>query len=162
MAKTYRHLPGIQSVFLHPVEALHGDLGVVSPYGIDTIVPISYSGKTREILALMLLLRQRQCHAIISVTKPQSPLALASDAHLDVSVEGDNEADEMVPAPTSTVLVALSLLDSLALTLLRVRTGWDSEGSVRRRVFTNNHPGGNLGLVLAAHDGHHIQAFQQI
>ena len=123
-------------------------MGLVSPHGIDTIVPISYSGKTKEILSLTALLRQRGCHAVVSVTKPYSPLAVASDACLDASVEDDNEADDTVPAPTSSVLVALSLLDSLALTLLRIRTGWDTEGSARRRVFGNNHPGGNLGHIL--------------
>lgn len=153
-------------------------MGIVSPHGVDTVILISYSGKTSELLTLTNLLRKKpvsiaglrrnassfandgrnnlqqttrsRCHGIISITRPGSPLAQASDVCLDASLEADLEADEAVPAPTSSVLVALSLLDSLALTLLRSATGWDDGHLHRRAVFAAHHPGGNLGQVLAA------------
>jgi len=109
---------------------------------------VSYSGRTKELLSLTHLLRHKRCHAIISVTKPYSPLSSASDITLDASVEGDEEVDEAVPAPTSSVITALAILDALALSLLRNSTGWESDGNARRQVFAANHPGGNLGQQL--------------
>ena len=145
-------ISGIQSAFLHPVEALHGDVGILSPYGLDTVVLVSYSGRTKELLPLVQLLRNKGCHSIISLTTPRSPLALVSDITLDVTVENDEEADPTVPAPTSSVLTALAMLDSLALTLLRQRTGWDADVAERCKVFATNHPGGSLGQQLAVQD----------
>lgn len=133
---------------MHPVEALHGDVGIVSPYGLDTVIMVSYSGRTKELLSLIHLVRHKGCHSIIAVTKPESPLALASDITLDASVQGDEEVDEAVPAPTSSVITALAILDSLALSLLRTSTGWDADGTARRQVFAANHPGGSLGQTL--------------
>lgn len=140
---------GIQSAFLHPVEALHGDVGLLSPYGLDTVILVSYSGRTKELLPLVQLLRQKGCHSIISLTTPRSPLSLVSDITLDVTLENDEEADPAVPAPTSSVLTALAMLDSLALTLLRLQTGWEADVAERRKVFAVNHPGGSLGQQLA-------------
>jgi D-arabinose 5-phosphate isomerase GutQ len=145
---------GIQSTFLHPVEALHGDLGSISPHGVDVLILVSYSGKTAELLSLIKSLRKdppphQHCHAIISLTTPNSPLAQASDVSLDVSLEKDEEADPAVPAPTSSVLAALAMLDSLALTLLRERVGWDADPVERKATFREFHPGGECPSFLS-------------
>jgi len=143
---------GIQSSFLHPVEALHGDVGILSPYGLDTVILVSYSGRTKELLPLVQLLRNKGCHSIISLTTPRSPLSLVSDITLDVTIDNDEEADSTVPAPTSSVITALAMLDSLALTMLRLNTGWDADIAERCKVFAKNHPGGSLGQQLAVQD----------
>ncbi|KAL7009384.1 hypothetical protein EMMF5_001015 [Cystobasidiomycetes sp. EMM_F5] len=140
---------GTQAVFLHPVEALHGDLGVVSPHGVDVVILISYSGRTHELVTLASLLRQRKVHGMIAITAPGSPVSLACDVTLDASIEMHEEADNAVPAPTSSVMVALALLDSLALSLLRIRAGWHDQEAERRLAFALNHPGGSLGQQLA-------------
>lgn len=142
-------LTGTQAVFLHPVEALHGDLGVVSPHGVDVVILISYSGRTHELVTLASLLRQRKVHGMIAITAPGSPVSLACDVTLDASIEMHEEADNAVPAPTSSVMVALALLDSLALSLLRIRAGWHDQEAERRLAFALNHPGGSLGQQLA-------------
>lgn len=141
---------GIPSAFLHPVEALHGDLGSISPYGVDTVILISYSGRTSELLHLLNHLRQRRVHACISLSSPDSALAEACDVNIDVSLENDEEAEDCVPAPTSSVVTALAALDALALTLLRLKTGWHSHISERRKAFGLHHPGGSLGQQLSS------------
>ena len=140
---------GIPSVFLHPVEALHGDMGVVSPHGIDIVILISYSGRTLELVTLGHALR-RKVHGVISITTPGSAISQMSDITLDGTVSNHAEADHTVPAPTSSVMVALALLDSLALSALRIRTGWHGDGRERKQVFALHHPGGSLGQQMAS------------
>ncbi|GAA6053349.1 hypothetical protein JCM3770_004125 [Rhodotorula araucariae] len=152
---------GIQSVFLHPLEALHGDLGVVcscSPASpCDTALMISHSGATAELMRLLPIIRPR-VRTLVAVTRdPDSVLARACHGWLDAGTgvypaglpKGTtDEADSALPAPTSSVVSALAIGDALALTLSRLKVGWNADGKERRQQFFHCHPGGQLGIQL--------------
>lgn len=161
---------GTPALFLDPVSALHGDLGILSPNRTDVVILISYSGNTVELLHLAATLRTR-CRTLVALTKcAQSPLSVASNIWLDASIGGDGlEADPGLPAPTSSLVVALGLLDALALAALRSNVGFEQEEEKQaqqsaassqqaREVFVWNHPGGSLGLQvgLALHNFNRI------
>jgi len=125
---------GTPSLFLHPAEAIHGDLGMVTPS--DLVIAVSNSGATDEILRLLEILR-RQGIALIAMTSyPESPLAKAADLHLDLGVR--NEACPMNLAPTASTTASLALGDALAVSV-SVRKGF------REEDFARFHPGGKLG-----------------
>jgi arabinose-5-phosphate isomerase len=128
---------GTPSLFLHPAEAAHGDLGMVTAQ--DVLIAISYSGESSE-LAVVIPAVKRMGVPIIAMTgKPESRLAQASDVHLDVAV--DKEACPLNLAPTASTTVTLALGDALAVALLELR-GFKSED------FALSHPGGALGRRL--------------
>ena len=105
---------GTPAFFVHPGEAGHGDLGMITD--ADVVLAISYSGESDEILTLLPALR-RQGNAVIAMTgRPQSTLALEADVHLDVSVPA--EACPLHLAPTSSTTATLALGDALAVALL--------------------------------------------
>ncbi|WP_111641166.1 KpsF/GutQ family sugar-phosphate isomerase [Marinimicrobium alkaliphilum] len=134
---------GTPAYFVHPGEASHGDLGMITPG--DLVVAISYSGTSTEILTLLPLFK-RMGTPIISMTgNPASPLAEVSEVHLDVSVP--HEACPLALAPTSSTTTALVMGDALAIALLEAR-GFTAED------FAFSHPGGALGrkLLLRASD----------
>ncbi len=128
---------GTSAYFLHPAEALHGDLGVIQRD--DLVVALSHSGETPELLRLLETLK-RLGPSIIAVTgTPGSTLASAVDVSLDCHV--DSEACPLNLAPTASTTAALALGDALAMTLL-VHKGFHEED------FANLHPGGHLGKRL--------------
>lgn len=128
---------GTPAFFVHPAEAGHGDLGMITES--DVVLMISYSGESDEIRMLLPVLK-RQGNAIISVTgRVQSTLAKAADIHLDVSVE--NEACPLDLAPTSSTTASLALGDALAVALLQAR-GFTAND------FARSHPAGSLGRRL--------------
>jgi D-arabinose 5-phosphate isomerase GutQ len=162
-----RSFPGIQSVFLHPLEALHGDLGVICPCNptkpCDALLLISHSGATAELMRLLPIVRTR-VRTLVAVTRdPDSILARSCTKWLDAGTGVDmgremrqgeekpasDEADCALPAPTSSVVAALAVGDALALCLSRMRIGWDASGSTRRRDFLRCHPGGQLGIEVS-------------
>ena len=128
---------GTRAVFLHPAEALHGDLGIYSP-GDPTIV-LSRSGSTRELLDLLPFVKQFRSPVIAMVGNLSSPLTEAADYVLDASVM--KEADPMGFVPTSSTTVALALGDALACTLMQGR-------QFQREDFLRFHPAGQLGKNL--------------
>ncbi|NNF00463.1 MAG: KpsF/GutQ family sugar-phosphate isomerase [Pyrinomonadaceae bacterium] len=128
---------GTVAVFLHPSDALHGSLGVITKG--DVVVALSNSGETDEILALIPTLKNRGIEIISIVGNVDSSLALDSDVVLDASV--DKEACPLNLAPTTSTTVALSLGDALAMTLMQ------SKG-LTERDFAENHPAGRLGKRL--------------
>ncbi|BGP12556.1 hypothetical protein JCM10213v2_000473 [Rhodosporidiobolus nylandii] len=152
---------GIQSVFLHPLEALHGDLGVVCSCTpttpCDTLLMISHSGATAELMRLLPIIRPR-VRSLVAVTRdPDSVLAKSCHGWLDAATgvypEGlpkgtTDEADSALPAPTNSVVTALAMGDALALTLSRLKIGWAKDGKDRRAEFFHCHPGGQLGIKL--------------
>ncbi|GAA6006576.1 hypothetical protein JCM10207_004980 [Rhodosporidiobolus poonsookiae] len=152
---------GIQAVFLHPLEALHGDLGVVCSctpsHPCDTLLMISHSGATAELMRLLPIVRPR-VRSLVAVTRdPESVLAKSCHGWLDAGTgvypEGlpkgtTDEADSALPAPTNSVVTALAIGDALALTLSRLKIGWDKDGKDRRAEFFHCHPGGQLGIQL--------------
>ncbi len=128
---------GTPAVFLHPAEAVHGDLGVYAPE--DPTVMISKSGATAELLRLVRVLRDFRSPLIGILGNPNSPLASQVDILLDASVRA--EADPHNLAPTSSAAVAMALGDALALAVMRARRFTPEE-------FAVFHPGGQLGYNL--------------
>lgn len=128
---------GTLSVFLHPAEGMHGDLGIVSPS--DVIIAISKGGESEEILGIMPSVRKIGAKIISLVGDKDSALAKASDIVIDASVE--KEACPINLAPTASTTVVLVLGDALAAVLLKLR-GFKADD------FALYHPGGKLGKQL--------------
>lgn len=128
---------GTPSFFLHPVEAMHGDLGMVS--SSDVILAISYSGETSELNGLLENLRGRSVRIIAMTGNPDSTLAARADAVLNVGVE--REACPLGLAPTASTTATLALGDALAVCLLKRK-------QFKAEDFRRNHPGGSLGERL--------------
>jgi arabinose-5-phosphate isomerase len=128
---------GTPAFFVHPGEASHGDIGMITPD--DVVMLLSNSGETEEILTIVPFLK-RQGNALIAMTgNPQSSLARDADAHLDASVT--NEACPLGLAPTASTTTALVLGDALAIALLEAR-GFTADD------FARSHPAGALGRRL--------------
>jgi arabinose-5-phosphate isomerase len=128
---------GTPAVFLHPAEALHGDLGVVQAG--DVVVALSQSGETEELVRLLEAIRRIGARLISITGRPDSTLGNASDVTLNCHVA--EEACPMNLAPTASTTAALALGDALALVLSR-RKGFNEEH------FADLHPGGRLGKKL--------------
>ena len=137
---------GTPAVFLHPAEALHGDLGIYTPG--DPTVLISKNGSSRELLALVPLLRELRSPLIGILGSATSPLAARLDVLLDASVE--READPHNLAPTASAVAALAVGHALAIALMRARDFTPQE-------FGRFHPGGQLGrnLMLSVREAMH-------
>ncbi|WP_295970081.1 KpsF/GutQ family sugar-phosphate isomerase [uncultured Xanthomonas sp.] len=131
---------GTPAFFVHPGEAGHGDLGMITD--ADVVLALSYSGESDEILMLLPVLK-RQGNAVIAMTgRAQSTLAREADLHLDVSVPA--EACPLDLAPTSSTTASLALGDALAVALLDAR-GFTADD------FARSHPAGSLGRRLLLH-----------
>jgi len=128
---------GTPAFFVHPGEASHGDLGMITPG--DVVLALSNSGETAEVTALLPLLKRMGSPLISMTGRPGSTLARHADAHLDAGVE--REACPLDLAPTSSTTAALALGDALAVALLESR-GFTAED------FALSHPGGSLGKRL--------------
>ncbi|AMO47003.1 arabinose-5-phosphate isomerase [Kosakonia oryzendophytica] len=142
MAATFAST-GTSSFFVHPGEAAHGDLGMVSPQ--DIVIALSNSGESNEILALIPVLKRLKVSLICMTSRPESSMARAADIHLCVKVP--KEACPLGLAPTSSTTAALVMGDALAVALLKAR-GFTAED------FALSHPGGALGrkLLLRVND----------
>lgn len=125
---------GTPALFLHPAEAIHGDVGMVT--ADDLVVAVSNSGSTEEILRLVEILRRQGTRLIAISSHPDSPLADAADVHLDLGVR--SEACPLNLAPTASTTASLALGDALAMSVA-VRKGF------REEDFARLHPGGKLG-----------------
>ena len=128
---------GTPAMFVHPAEASHGDMGMITRD--DLILAISYSGGSEEILNLLPLFKRLGVPLIAMTGNPTSPLAENADAHLSIKVE--TEACPLNLAPTSSTTVTTVLGDALAIALLEAR-GFTAED------FAFSHPGGTLGRKL--------------
>jgi arabinose-5-phosphate isomerase len=128
---------GTAALFLHPAEAIHGDLGVVQ--ADDLVIAISYSGETEEILRLLEAIRRIGAKLIAITGGCGSTLAQAADVALDCKVS--EEACPLNLVPTASTTAALAIGDALAMTVL-VAKGF------RQEDFANLHPGGKLGKRL--------------
>jgi arabinose-5-phosphate isomerase len=128
---------GTPALFLHPAEAIHGDLGVIQ--SDDVVVALSYSGETDEILRLLETIRRLGAKLIAITGSPGSTLAQAADVALDCSVI--EEACPLNLVPTASTTAALAIGDALAMTLL-------VEKGFRQEDFANLHPGGKIGKRL--------------
>lgn len=128
---------GTPAFFVHPGEASHGDLGMITKQ--DVVLAISSSGQTEEVITILPLIKRMGAPLISMTGKPGSALAKASDISLDISVS--KEACPLGLAPTSSTTVTLALGDALAVALLEAR-GFSEED------FAFSHPGGSLGRKL--------------
>ncbi len=131
---------GTPAMFVHPAEAHHGDLGMVTPG--DVVLAISNSGESEELTALLPLLKRQGVLLLAMTGRPQSSLARHADIVLDCAVAV--EACPLNLAPTASTTAQMALGDALAVTLLDAR-GFKPED------FARSHPGGSLGRKLLTH-----------
>jgi arabinose-5-phosphate isomerase len=134
---------GSPAFFVHPGEASHGDLGMIT--ASDVVLALSNSGETNEIVTILPLIKRMHAPLISMTGNPDSTLAREADVNLDVSVA--KEACPLDLAPTASTTAALVMGDALAIALLEAR-GFTAED------FALSHPGGSLGrrLLLHVHD----------
>ena len=128
---------GTPAFFLHPAEAVHGDLGVIVPG--DVVLAASYSGTTEELLRLVETLKRLGVPLVAMTANASSPLARHADLHLPVAI--DREACPLGLAPTASTTATLAMGDALAMALLEAR-------GFTREDFAQLHPAGQLGKRL--------------
>jgi arabinose-5-phosphate isomerase len=128
---------GTAALYLHPSDALHGGLGIVT--GDDVVILLSNSGETDELVDLLPYLKRREVPLIAIVGNVKSTIAQRADAVIDASV--DQEACPLNLAPTASTTVALAIGDALAMTLMQAKGLTESD-------FASNHPAGQLGKRL--------------
>lgn len=140
---------GTPAFFVHPGEASHGDLGMIT--GQDVVLALSNSGETEEIIKILPLLKRLDVPLIALTGNPESTLASFASVHINVSVA--QEACPLGLAPTSSTTAALVMGDALAVSLLEAR-------GFTRDDFALSHPGGTLGrrLLLRVGDIMHVDA----
>ena len=131
---------GTPSFFMHGVEAIHGDLGMLTPH--DVVLAISYSGAAQELVTVLSVCKRMGIPIIAITGHDQSDLAKNADVHLNVHV--DSEACPLNLAPTASTTVTMALGDALAVACLEAR-GFGAED------FALSHPGGALGRRLLTH-----------
>jgi arabinose-5-phosphate isomerase len=131
---------GTPAFFVHPGEASHGDLGMIT--ASDVVVAISNSGETDEILTILPIIKRLHVPLVAMTGNPASRLAKESDFHLNVSVE--KEACPLGLAPTASTTATLVMGDALAIALLESR-------GFTQQDFALSHPGGRLGKRLLLH-----------
>jgi arabinose-5-phosphate isomerase len=136
IAATFSSL-GLPTLFLHAAEASHGDLGMIVEN--DTVIAISNSGETEEIVKLLPSFKRINCTLVAVTGKPTSTLAKCSDFVLDVSVQEEACSIDLVPTTSTTATLALG--DALAVALMELR-------GIKEEDFAQNHPGGSLGRRL--------------
>lgn len=128
---------GTPAFYVHPGEASHGDLGMITEN--DVVIALSNSGESSEIVTILPLIKRKSTPLIAMTGRPESTLARGADVHLDVSVA--REACPLNLAPTASTTAALALGDALAVALLDAR-GFSADD------FAQSHPGGALGRRL--------------
>lgn len=128
---------GTPAMFVHPAEAAHGDLGMVTE--ADAVIAISNSGESDELMAILPLIKRLGAKLISMTGRPESSLARLADVHLNVAVE--KEACPLNLAPTASTTATLAMGDALAVALLDAR-------GFREEDFARSHPGGTLGRRL--------------
>jgi len=128
---------GTPAFFMHPAEASHGDLGMITSQ--DLLLAISYSGETAEVVTILPVVKRMGARLVSMTGNPKSTMAQAADVHLDISVE--EEACPLKLAPTASTTATLAMGDALAVALLEKR-GFTAED------FARSHPSGSLGKRL--------------
>ena len=128
---------GTPAFFVHPAEASHGDVGMIT--GQDLLLAVSYSGETEEIITIIPLVKRMGARLLTMTGSPRSTLAKVADVHLDISVA--EEACPLNLAPTASTTATLAMGDAIAVALLKIR-GFTAED------FARSHPSGSLGKRL--------------
>jgi arabinose-5-phosphate isomerase len=129
---------GTPAFFLHPTDAAHGDLGMVK--GEDTVIAVSNSGETRELLEIIPVIKSFGIPVIAITNNPKSPLAKISDVVINLHVE--REACPLNLAPTTSTTLTLALGDAIASALMKLK-------GITPSQFKKFHPGGKLGVRLS-------------
>ncbi|HEX6833997.1 MAG TPA: KpsF/GutQ family sugar-phosphate isomerase [Rudaea sp.] len=142
---------GTPAFFVHPGEASHGDLGMITQK--DVVLALSNSGETDELLTILPLIKRQGVPLIVMTGNPNSSLAAMADVHLDVSVPA--EACPLGLAPTASTTAALVMGDALAIALLEARGFTDED-------FARSHPAGQLGRRLLLHISDVMHTGEQI
>ena len=142
---------GTPAFFMHPAEASHGDLGMITSQ--DLLLAISYSGETAEVVTILPVIKRMGAKLLSMTGNPKSTMAQAADIHLDISVE--EEACPLKLAPTASTTATLAMGDALAVALLESR-------GFTREDFALSHPGGSLGRRLLLHVGDLMQTGEQL
>ena len=134
---------GTPAFFMHPAEASHGDVGMITKH--DLLLAISYSGETEEVITILPFVKRMGAKLLAMTGNPKSTMAKTADVHLDISVS--EEACPLNLAPTASTTATLAMGDALAVALLKNR-GFTAED------FARSHPSGNLGkrLILRVSD----------
>ena len=144
---------GTPAFFMHPAEASHGDVGMITKH--DLLLAISYSGETEEVITILPIVKRMGAKLLSMTGNPNSTMAKAADVHLDISVA--EEACPLNLAPTASTTATLAMGDALSVALLKNR-GFTVED------FARSHPSGNLGKRLllrvadVMHSGNRIPA----
>lgn len=128
---------GTPAFFMHPAEASHGDVGMITKH--DLLLAVSYSGETAEVITILPVIKRMGAKLLSMTGNPNSTMAKAADVHLDISVA--EEACPLNLAPTASTTATLAMGDALAVALLKNR-GFTAED------FARSHPSGNLGKRL--------------
>jgi arabinose-5-phosphate isomerase len=128
---------GTSSFFVHPTEAMHGDLGMIDEN--DLVIAISYSGESQEVVTLMPHLKRLNIFTISMAGFEQSTLARKSNIFLSIAI--DKEACPLNIAPTSSTTLTMALGDAIAVALMKAR-------DFKKNDFASFHPGGSLGKML--------------
>jgi arabinose-5-phosphate isomerase len=142
---------GLPTIYMHAAEAIHGDLGLISQN--DTIIALSNSGETEEIIKLLPALKRLNCTLIAITGNIQSTLALRSDFVLDVGVKEEAGGNGLLPTSSTTAMVAMG--DALVVAYLELH-GFKDE------VFAQNHPGGSLGRKMLTTIGDLMHTGKQV
>lgn len=142
---------GTPAFFVHPAEASHGDLGMITAG--DVMIALSNSGESAELLAIVPLVKRRGARLVALTGNASSALAREADVHLDAAVA--EEACPLGLAPTASTTAALALGDALAVAALEAR-GFGPED------FARSHPGGSLGRRLLTHVGDVMRTGEQV
>jgi len=128
---------GIESVYIHPVEAMHGDMGIISKG--DVIIALSNSGNTNETNKFILLAKKRNARIIGITSNSNSKLLQISDITLNIKVRKEACPYNLIPTSSTTAMLVLG--DAIAITILSLK-------GYQREDFAKNHPGGNIGRLL--------------
>jgi len=136
IASTFSSL-GLPTLFIHAAEASHGDLGMIVKN--DTVIAISNSGETEEVLKLLPSFKRINCTLVAVTGKPESTLGKCSDYVLNVGVQEEACSIDLVPTASTTATLALG--DALAVAFMELR-------GIKEEDFAQNHPGGTLGRRL--------------
>jgi len=142
---------GLPTIYMHAAEAIHGDLGLISQN--DTIIALSNSGETEEIIKLLPALKRLNCTLVAITGNLKSTLALRSDFVLDVGVKKEAGGNGLLPTSSTTAMVAMG--DALVVAYLELH-GFKDE------VFAHNHPGGSLGRKMLTTIGDLMHTGEQI
>lgn len=128
---------GIESVYIHPIEALHGDMGVIYPQ--DIAIALSNSGQTEELNNFLRQIKHRKVKIISITSNPNSATARLADINIDIAVKREACPHNLIPTSSTTAMLAMG--DAISICLMNLK-------GFEKQTFASHHPGGKLGKIL--------------